>query len=480
MKSPNKIFIKRRTFWVIILPISAITTVILGVVVFLFLNSGSAKLRDYKRILEQSGETLDIATLAPQAAAEENSAGEFLAAIKELSSAAKEIPSLLPGKNADSEGTAPLLADAPEPQFKKDGDRGTWEEAQAQYDPLDPLLRKVREVSKSPVIETQPDFHLGFEMPIEGLGDSLKTSSVLAGDGLLKLRQENAAAVIDDIEAILQIARVFQKQPLIISQMLSRVSVDLARKLTWSLLQEHIATEQELSRLQTLWTEVDLLSSLVATLRMERACGALTFGFPAKKFATTMESAFGLDDSSKETKQNISLLAWTWKIAYRNDDELLFLESYQRLIDAAKTARDSGNWKPFTDATDSITSYPPTLIVSRLTFISVASALTQILETQALTELTIAAIALERYASTEIGHPSTLEELVPEYLASVPIDPFDGRPVRYQASTSGAFSLYSVGINGSDDQGDASPLANPRQQRDIVWPRPQPVEEPAQ
>jgi hypothetical protein len=42
------------------------------------------------------------------------------------------------------------------------------------------------------------------------------------------------------------------------------------------------------------------------------------------------------------------------------------------------------------------------------------------------------------------GYPAALTELVPDYLISVPIDPFDGQPLRYQQTANG-YKLWSIG-----------------------------------
>lgn len=476
MKSPNKIFIKRRTFWAIILPVSVVTAVLLAV--FLLKGGGSSRLEDYKRTLEQSGETLDIAKLAPTVSKEGNSADNFLAAIKELSDAGNDIPRLTPGLSADKYGLAPLLASAPTPPVYKGEPQITWEQAQEKYAALNPLLQKVREIAKSPVIEIQLDYNAGFEMPILGLGDGLKASQLLAGDGLLKLREKNANAVIDDIDAILAISRVFQKQPLIISQLAVQSEVGIAQRLTWSLLQEHIAGEQELVRLQKLWDGVDLLPPLEATLRLERACGVMTFQYPPEKLEALMKKVLEQEAAASGNKDTQPTLLW--RLLHRNEDEFNFLSTYQRLIDSAKSARESKVWKPFHDELDATIDQPPSLLISASNFETVSKSLSRILQGQAMADLTVAAIALERYATTEIGHPSTLAELVPEYLVAVPNDPLDGQPVRYKTSTFGGYLLYSVGLNGEDNQGVAAPNAEEGRKMDIVWPRPAPTEELAQ
>lgn len=65
---------------------------------------------------------------------------------------------------------------------------------------------------------------------------------------------------------------------------------------------------------------------------------------------------------------------------------------------------------------------------------------------------TLAAMAVERYRLKHDRLPNTLAELVPTYLDAVPIDPFDGQPVRYRQTDNG-FVVYSIGSNLKDDGG---------------------------
>lgn len=62
------------------------------------------------------------------------------------------------------------------------------------------------------------------------------------------------------------------------------------------------------------------------------------------------------------------------------------------------------------------------------------------------------AFALARYRADHRGYPKELKELSPKYLPRVPDDLFSGKPLVYQASDEG-YVLYSVGVNGQDDDG---------------------------
>lgn len=67
----------------------------------------------------------------------------------------------------------------------------------------------------------------------------------------------------------------------------------------------------------------------------------------------------------------------------------------------------------------------------------------------------LAVLAMESYRRANGAWPTTLAELVPNYLPSVPLDPFDGKPLRYlpPTSESGSPVLYSIGVDGKDDGG---------------------------
>ena len=55
-----------------------------------------------------------------------------------------------------------------------------------------------------------------------------------------------------------------------------------------------------------------------------------------------------------------------------------------------------------------------------------------------------AAIGCERYRLARGTWPSGFDDLVPEFLPSQPIDPFDGQPLRFR-SANNAVVIYSVG-----------------------------------
>ena len=82
----------------------------------------------------------------------------------------------------------------------------------------------------------------------------------------------------------------------------------------------------------------------------------------------------------------------------------------------------------------------------------------KVLQTVSLAEVessaTYVSFALKLYHQQHGELPDTLVALVPEYIREVPMDPFDGEPLRYSKAKA---ILYSVGNDFVDEGGSALP-----------------------
>lgn len=63
------------------------------------------------------------------------------------------------------------------------------------------------------------------------------------------------------------------------------------------------------------------------------------------------------------------------------------------------------------------------------------------------------ALALERYHVAKGAYPESLAALVPEFISKLPLDHFDGQPLRYRRTADGKYLLYSIGADKKDDGG---------------------------
>jgi hypothetical protein len=73
--------------------------------------------------------------------------------------------------------------------------------------------------------------------------------------------------------------------------------------------------------------------------------------------------------------------------------------------------------------------------------------------TRASLRCTLVAVAAERYRLERSQWPASLAELAKDgWIAAVPLDPFDGQPLRYKLVPDGVL-IYSVSLDGVDDGG---------------------------
>jgi hypothetical protein len=104
-----------------------------------------------------------------------------------------------------------------------------------------------------------------------------------------------------------------------------------------------------------------------------------------------------------------------------------------------------------------------------------------VVETQR--RVVVTAIAIERHKRRTGNLPGELTALVPALLPAVPLDPMDGHALRYRLTSTNSFLLHSIGPDGVDGNGDASPMTPGSrilpwaQCKDIVWPQPATVEQ---
>jgi hypothetical protein len=77
-------------------------------------------------------------------------------------------------------------------------------------------------------------------------------------------------------------------------------------------------------------------------------------------------------------------------------------------------------------------------------------------------------IAIERYRLTNKILPASLNELVPDYIEDIPLDPFDGKQMRYKKRVEGGFVIYSIGEDLIDDNGKKQPQ-NSRERSQTTW-----------
>jgi hypothetical protein len=92
------------------------------------------------------------------------------------------------------------------------------------------------------------------------------------------------------------------------------------------------------------------------------------------------------------------------------------------------------------------------LMVSGLLLPAVEKVAEAAIRDRALLRCAITALAAERFRIDTKNWPKSPADLCPKYINEVPIDPFDGLPLKHVARDDG-LTIYSVGVDGQDDGG---------------------------
>jgi hypothetical protein len=393
-----------------------------------------------------------------------------------------------------------------------------WTAAAAQVASNAPTLRLLHDAIAQGELNFNIDYRQGFSTPLTHLSGTKQAAQWLAASALVAVhdaRMDEAQIALQDA---LTLTRLRGREPLLISQLVRQAGVMNLIAATWQALQSPRWTEPQLAQLQQAWEAIPLAGDMITGVEMERAMVRWEFTLcrrnprrlvdlvdSQRKSTGNPANAGGLGEVLREVLHSLApglratVYGPLWEFAWADQDELRFLQESQMLLDRAREAdrRHSLASAQLETVLESFKTdveegrihfrYPLSSLVSTP---STANAVGRSFRAEALRELAITAVALERHRLRQGTYPGTLEALVPAFLARVPVDPMNGQPLHYKLlpppaaaanasgrdSTPPAYLLYSVGADFKDDGGDASPVPSTlapglNNGKDLVWPR---------
>jgi len=256
--------------------------------------------------------------------------------------------------------------------------------------------------------------------------------------------------------------------------MIHAAIASLAISATWESLQAPGWTEAQLASLQSAWQPLDLVRRFGRTVEMERAFGVVyyeVFRTNATERRDMLKSFGGGSGLTGALHEKLYLPIWA--TAWSKGDELRFLEQMQSLLEGVRRDTTNGNYHglraTFAEAMRDIKAPQTPLNRFRFPVTSMVvpnweKAATALLRYETERQMALTAIALKRYQLRNGKLPAALPALMPEFLASLPIDHMSGQLVTYQRLSDQRFTLLSLGDTGRDDHGTGAAL---------VWPEPE-------
>lgn len=95
---------------------------------------------------------------------------------------------------------------------------------------------------------------------------------------------------------------------------------------------------------------------------------------------------------------------------------------------------------------------PPKSEASHIAWLAPSAVYNTAIDADAKRRLAATGIAVAGFQARNHRYPKSLDELVPDYLPKIPLDPWDGQPLRMRHADGGVI-LYSVGEDRVDDEG---------------------------
>ena len=483
---------KPRRLWLIIL-IGCVALVLLFACWLLFeRHRAKSALAKYEKELLAKGEKFTFAELIPPFPEGENAAVEFVRLSKSLQAGStltlNSPPSMklvAPGKSLVIVKQAGWSAAGTRKAF-------TWDDASADLKKNADTLAQLREILRSPILRSVINYR-GYSTLLPHLASSKTAAQWLSASSLYNLHSGNITEAIDEIESIVLINQVSADEPILISQLVRIAIATIAVGNCWPILQDNKVSEEQLARLQKILHDIDLASSMAQAFRGERLMGRDAIHrlrSTETDFQKAIDAFSAVSEDAEESSaiENLpyndeirdviraAIIVPMWRFVWSYEDERRLLEEVQALVEATLAAKAQRSASPVNIAAKRIQDRRGqswNYMATDLFVGAIANGPLRAFRFHAQNELTITATALKRYYLRHGKYPRNLDELVPGFLATHPVDWMDGQKLRYRPEGD-SFVLWSVGDNGTDDGGipDQTEPYNFLNGPDIVWPLP--------
>jgi ABC-type transport system involved in multi-copper enzyme maturation permease subunit len=287
-----------------------------------------------------------------------------------------------------------------------------------------------------------------FSTLLPHLQETRSVAKLLALDALRRAQDNDADGALTSCRALLNAARSIGDEPTLISLLVRISEVKMALDGIERTLAQGEPSEKTLKALQDVLEEEDRQPLLLLGMRGERA-GVSRFFEALRSGEGKAAGIFGASANRLDrwaTEMLLPLIAGSLKACQAE-----FLRNYNALVEAAKLPPEQQ------DARFGALGIPASMnVLVRMIYPAIGRIATSYRRDQAEVRCALAALAVERYRRQHGRWPVSLSALVPGQLADVPLDPYDGQPLRYRQVADGTV-IYSVGPDLVDDGGKLVP-----------------------
>lgn len=357
-----------------------------------------------------------------------------------------------------------------------------WEDLAADLATMEATLAEVHALLAVPDRDTGWNYDNRTPMP-KCFVEKRHLAQWLAAANTHALHERNPQRAMMHLTALIQLVAWHGEDFTIIGQMIRFAIGGMALHSTWGALQAPGLTDAQLACWQAQWQALSIKPDFARALEFERAGVGAHIASVRSGEHSFADIGAGMTGGGKITDGVYGL---AWRTFAAEADELMYLQLMQDHIAAVRKEARLRSWGAVQPDHATIQTKVNALqsgrnrllMASRLAIPSLLNAGKTGMRYETFRELTVTAIALERFRLQLGRAPAALRDLVPSFLPAVPVDWMDGQPLRYRLNADGTFTLWSIGEDLKDDGGDGSDarpatrLTDIWDRKDAVWPRP--------
>jgi len=276
-----------------------------------------------------------------------------------------------------------------------------------------------------------------------------RCSQTLQLRAMAELQNGQSGQAMDDVKLMLRLTDSIRSEPFIISHLVRIAMVQMTLQPVWEGLAGHK------------WSDAQL-ADYKFSMRGERAGSIATIEHLRRKRDFQEMITADNDTSGNNSEDPLRGVAEATyhlipaSIFYQNEltiarmhqQLLLPIVDVERRIASPDTARKSE-----ATMTAEFSHFSINTIFARLLLPAFTKAVIKYAYAQSAVDVARVAGALERYRLAQGEYPASLEALSPRFMEKIPHDIINGEPLHYHRTVNGKFLLYSVGWNGTDDNG---------------------------
>ena len=297
-----------------------------------------------------------------------------------------------------------------------------------------------------------------------------RTAQSLSLATLSDLHRGSLESALTNVHALIGLTRALDEGGLLVDQMIRAAIAGLGTAATWEALQAPGWEDAQLAALDAAWARVALVKRMTLAFDIERAWVSEVFQH-ARTNKSGPSSIFGGSSGGASKVFQDQVYTPLWQKAWSKQDELMYHRAIQPVGEGIRDAITNRSWQRLRARLDTAGNLALTNLTAldrfrfQLSAVAIpnwSKALKTLLRHESQIQMARAAIAIQRHRLKHGRVPESLAQLVPEFLAEVPVDYMTGQPLLFAVNPDGSFALYSAGEDGHDDDGLGD---------DVVWPQ---------